>query len=451
KAVTDHHHGHRSSQGLWVSHPDHQLCGADRSGRGDRFGGTNRGRNSGGRHAGHPGCRGLLIVQKILHHDVAGRHLGYDILHRRNVFQLHPGTAIRPGHRAGGIYPVPVGILLQSQPGIRVDAATQTPRTSSYFCFLGPERPHLMSKTRTATIAAIGALALTGCGDTQETGGADNGTLQAVSSFTILTDIVEEVGGEPVEVDNLVPVGQDPHEYDASPDDSKALADADVFFYNGLNLEGGEHGWAARMADAVEMEADQRIETSEGVEPMYLSEGLTDSVNPHAFLDPNVGMIMAENVANGVSEADPENAEAYQENLDEYLDALTDIDAQYQQEIGDLQDDRKVLVTSERAFQYMADRYDLREGYIWSVDTDDVGTPDQIISTIDFVNQYDPPALFVESNVTPAPMETIAEDTGIDIYATVYSDELAPEGEPGDTYIGFLEENLTRISEGLQQ
>ena len=308
-----------------------------------------------------------------------------------------------------------------------------------------------MSKTRTATIAAIGALALTGCGDTQETGGADNGTLQAVSSFTILTDIVEEVGGEHVEVYNLVPVGQDPHEYDASPDDSKALADADVFFYNGLNLEGGEHGWAARMADAVEMEADQRIETSEGVEPMYLSEGLTDSVNPHAFLDPNVGMIMAENVANGLSEADPENAEAYQENLDEYLDALTDIDAQYQQEIGDLQDDRKVLVTSERAFQYMADRYDLREGYIWSVDTDDVGTPDQIISTIDFVNQYDPLALFVESNVTPAPMETIAQDTGIDIYATVYSDELAPEGEPGDTYIGFLEENLTRISEGLQQ
>lgn len=308
-----------------------------------------------------------------------------------------------------------------------------------------------MSKFRTATIAAIGALALTGCGDAQETGGPDNGTLQAVSSFTILTDIVEEVGGEHVEVYNLVPVGQDPHEYDASPDDSKALADADVFFYNGLNLEGGEHGWAARMADAVEMEADQRIETSDGVEPMYLSEGLTDSVNPHAFLDPNVGMIMAENVANGLSEADPENAEAYQENLDEYLDALTDIDAQYQQEIGDLQDDRKVLVTSERAFQYMADRYDLREGYIWSVDTDDVGTPDQIISTIDFVNQYDPPALFVESNVTPAPMETIAEDTGIDIYATVYSDELAPEGEPGDTYIGFLEENLTRISEGLQQ
>src|SRR5699024_4690326 len=105
----------------------------------------------------------------------------------------------------------------------------------------------------------------------------------------------------------------------------------------------------------------------------------------------------------------------------------------------------------ERAFQYMADRYDLREGYIWSGDTDGVGTPDQIISTIDFVNQYDPPALFVESNVTPPPMDTLGAHRGLDIAATVYSDELAPEGEPGDTYIGFLEENLTRISEGLQQ
>src|SRR5699024_7960748 len=124
---------------------------------------------------------------------------------------------------------------------------------------------------------------------------------------------------------------------------------------------------------------------------------------------------------------------------------------QYQQEVGDLQDDRKVLVTSERAFQYMAVRYDLREGYLWSVDTVDVGTPDLIISTIDFVNEDDPPASFVESNVTLALLETIALDTGIDIDATVYSDELAPEGEPGDTYLGFLEENLTRISEGLQQ
>lgn len=308
-----------------------------------------------------------------------------------------------------------------------------------------------MSKTRIAALTAIGALVLVGCGSADPEPSAEDGTVQAVSTFSILTDIVEEIGGEHVDVHNLVPVGQDPHEYDATPDDSKALADADVFFYNGLNLEGGEHGWAARMADTVEMEDEHRIETTEGVEPMYLTDGTQDSVNPHAFLDPNVGMIMAENVADGLRQADPDNADAYDQNLTEYLDALTELDDRYQQEIGDLDEDRRVLVTSERAYQYMADRYDLQEGYIWAVDTDNIGTPDQIISTIDFVNEHEPPALFVESNVTSAPMETVAADTGVEIYATIFSDELAAEGEPGDTYLGFLEENLTRIADGLQQ
>lgn len=310
--------------------------------------------------------------------------------------------------------------------------------------------PCHMTKVRTVSIVAIGACMLAGC-TAEPPPTANDGVVQVVSTFSILTDIVEEVGGQHVDVHNLVPVGQDPHEYDARPDDSKALADADVFFYNGLNLEGGEHGWAARMADTVEMAEERRIETTSGVEPMYLTDGAQDTVNPHAFLDPNVGMVMAENVAEGLSEVDPDNAADYQDNLDGYVEELTELDAQYQREIGDLDADRRVLVTSERAFQYMADRYDVLEGYIWSVDTDDIGTPDQIISTIDFVNEHDPPALFVESNVTPTPMQTVADDTGVEIYATVFSDELAPEGQPGDTYLGFLEENLDNISEGLQQ
>ena len=307
-----------------------------------------------------------------------------------------------------------------------------------------------MNTTWKILLASISALALAGCGDSSSEP-ETSGTVQAVSTFSILTDIVEEIGGEHVEVYNLVPVGQDPHEYESTPSDTKALSDADVFFVNGLNLEGGEQGWAARMANSVGIEEDRFVETTNGVEPLYLTEGVVDSVNPHAFLDPNVGVIMAENIAATLVEIDPENAQIYQDNADAYVGKLTAMHEQYQQEIGDLEEDRRVLVTSERAFQYMAARYDLLEGYIWSVDTDDIGTPDQIISTIDFVEEHQPPALFLESNVASAPMETVSEDTGVEIYATVFSDELAAEGEPGDTYLGLLEENLTRISEGLQQ
>lgn len=308
-----------------------------------------------------------------------------------------------------------------------------------------------MTRTRTATLAAMGALFLAGCGDAEPTDSDGPETVQAVATFSVLTDIVEEVGGDHVTVHNLVPIGQDPHEYESSPADTTALSDAEVFFVNGLNLEGGEQGWAARMADSVDLDENQRIVTTEGVEPLYLTEGAEDSVNPHAFLDPNVGVIMAENVAAGLAEIDPDNAEAYEQNLAAYVDELNTMHEQYQQQIGDLDEDRRILVTSERAFQYMADRYDLLEGYIWAVDTDDIGTPDQIISLIDFVNEHQPPALFLESNVTPAPMETVADDTDVDIHATLYSDELAPEGEPGDTYVGMLEENLNRIADGLQQ
>ena len=308
-----------------------------------------------------------------------------------------------------------------------------------------------MNSTWKTVLAGISVLALAGCAGeaNQEPDASD--AVQVVSTFSILTDIVEEVGGQHVEVYNLVPVGQDPHEYESTPSDTKALSDADVFFINGMNLEGGDQGWAARMANSVGLDKDRVVETTDGVQPLYLTEGVEDSVNPHAFLDPNVGVIMAENIADTLAEVDPDNAQAYQDNVEAYVGELTALHERYQQEIGDLDEDRRVLVTSERAFQYIAQRYDLLEGYIWSVDTDDIGTPAQIISTIEFVEEHEPPALFLESNVASTPMETVSEDTGVDIYATVFSDELAAEGQPGDTYLGLLEENLTRISAGLQQ
>src|SRR5699024_3593477 len=149
-------------------------------------------------------------------------------------------------------------------------------------------------------------LTLTGCGTTDVA--ADDDRLHVVSSFSMLSDIVEEVGGEDVAVHNIVPVGNAAHEYEAAPTDTRAPADASAYFSNGLNLEGGEQGWAARMVESVDFDQDHVYETTEGVEPEYLSDEQSDnSSNPHAFLDPNVGMVMAETVANGLSEVDPDN------------------------------------------------------------------------------------------------------------------------------------------------
>lgn len=306
-----------------------------------------------------------------------------------------------------------------------------------------------MTRTRlTTALLAASVLLLAGCSGAPT---GDDGKLKAVSSFSILSDIVREVGGDGVEVHNVVPVGNDPHEYEPKPEDSKATQDADVVFYNGLNLEGGDTGWVHKLLEATGRNGDDAVEAAAGVEPEYLGEekGNAGQINPHAFLDPNVGMTMARNVHDGLVAADPEHAADYDANLDSYLGELQKIDGEYREKIGSIPEEDRVLVTSERAYQYVASRYGLREGFIWEIDTEEIGTPSQIKDAVAFIEKHDPPALFVESNVDPRPMETVSRETGKRIAGTLYSDELGKQGSEGETYVGFLRSNIEKIHEGL--
>src|SRR5690625_3176908 len=112
-----------------------------------------------------------------------------------------------------------------------------------------------------------------------------DGSIKAVVTFSILYDIVQQVGGDHVDIHSMVPIGTDPHEYDPLPEDIKKGIDADVLFYNGLNLEGGENGWFFRFVDAVGQDEQSVYELMAGVEPMYISseDGEETEENPHAF------------------------------------------------------------------------------------------------------------------------------------------------------------------------
>ena len=131
--------------------------------------------------------------------------------------------------------------------------------------------------------------------------------LKVVTSFTIIADMVRQIGGEYVDVHNLVPSGTDPHEYEPLPNDIKAATDADVLFYNGLNLEGGDAGWFKKMTDAVHQNEDNIFNLTEKVEPMYLSgeDGRDEEINPHAFIDPGVGVKMAQAITDVLVEKHP--------------------------------------------------------------------------------------------------------------------------------------------------
>ncbi|AQS53507.1 Manganese-binding lipoprotein MntA [Jeotgalibaca dankookensis] len=298
---------------------------------------------------------------------------------------------------------------------------------------------------------------LIGCGSneatTDEASNSDD-KLQVVSSFTIIQDLAREIGGDDVSIHNLVPTGTDPHEYEPLPLDMKKATDADILFYNGLNLEGGEDGWFFKMINSVNQDMDNLYSLTERVEPMYLSgeDGKKDQINPHAFINPAVGIKMAEDMRDAFIEKDPENKGNYEERATAYLERLKEVEKEYRERINDIPEEKRILVTSERAFQYMADEYGLKEGFIWAIDTEENGSPEQIKSLIAFVKDNNVPVLFIESNVDTRPMETVSKETGVPFSEKpIYSDEIGKPGEEVDTYMKYLNYNINLIHDELKE
>ncbi len=307
-------------------------------------------------------------------------------------------------------------------------------------------------KASMLAILVIGVLAACGKND-EKSNDQSSEKVQAIATFSIIHDIVSEIGGDLVDVHSMVPIGTDPHEYDPLPEDIKKASNADALFYNGLNLEGGEHGWFFKLVDNVHADEDQVFELMEGVEPLYLTseDGSEKEVNPHAFLDPTVVIQMTENAREALIQVDEKNKETYEKNADQLLEKLHALDKEYETKIGEIPEENRILVTSERAYQYMANHYGLKEGFIWEIDTEENGTPEQITSLVKFVKDSKVPALFVETNVDERPMETVSNETGVPIAAKLFSDELGRPGDDGSTVIDFLQHNIDTIYEHLKE
>lgn len=309
----------------------------------------------------------------------------------------------------------------------------------------------MMRKFTVLFILILGVFLITACSKGDEESNT-SGSLKVVTSFTLIEDMVKEIGGDLVETHNLVPIGTDPHEYDPLPEDVKATTDADLVIYNGFNLEGNEElGWIVKLADAVDKDMKEFYQLMEGVEPLYLegADNRAEEINPHTFLDPVLGIHMAEKVFEALAENLPEEESSLKKRADKYIEQLEEVHALYEEKINDIPEEDRIIVTSERAYQYMAKRYGLKEGYLFQIDTEETGTPEQITSLIEFIKENEPPVLFVETNVDQRGMETVSNETGVEIYAEIYSDEIGKPGDEGDTYVKFLRYNIEKIHEGL--
>ncbi|WP_199173627.1 metal ABC transporter solute-binding protein, Zn/Mn family [Sporosarcina sp. P3] len=320
-----------------------------------------------------------------------------------------------------------------------------------------------LAKWLTLSLLAVFMLAACGNDDegnkTEGTGDGDKvaetgDKLKVVTSFTIIADMAREIGGDYVDVYNLVPTGTDPHEYEPLPNDIKAATDADVLFYNGLNLEGGENGWFFRMMDSVGQKEENIYSLTEEIEPKYIGgeDGTDEEINPHAFIDPAVGVKMAEAMRDVLIDKHPTDGDKIKEQGDKYVQRLQELDDDFAERLSTIPEENRVLITSERAFQYLNDHYGLKEAFIWEIDTEENGSPKQIKELIGFIKEHKVPVLFVESNVDPRPMETVSNETGVPIAEKpIYSDEIGNPGDEVDTYVKYLNYNMDLIHDELSK
>lgn len=293
-------------------------------------------------------------------------------------------------------------------------------------------------------------LAFTACSkDTNN----DKQKLQVVTTYSIIYDIVKHIGGDKVEIHSLAPVGSNPHEYDPLPKDLMKTTDADIVFYNGLNLEEGNSWFKKLLKSSNKSDKNSPVYmVSKNVTPIYLeSNGLEGETDPHAWLDIQNGIIYAKNIRDGLIKEDPKNKDYYQTKADEYIAKLDKLHSETITALSKIPEEKRFLITSEGAFKYFSKAYNLQSGYIWEINSEGQGTPSQIKNVVDLINAKKVPVLFVETSVDKRSMETVSRETGVPIVGTVFTDSLGKPGEKGDTYYKMMEWNTKTIIEALNK
>ncbi|MCD8503125.1 MAG: metal ABC transporter substrate-binding protein [Bacillaceae bacterium] len=284
------------------------------------------------------------------------------------------------------------------------------------------------------------SLLIAGCSSEQAT--SENETFTVVTSFSVLADIISQITGEQADVSYIVPVGEEPHEYEPTPGDFRSISDADVFYVNGLDLEEWLETVVGKVSDT------PVVEVSEGVEGIPLVGD--DEDDPHAWLSPKNVIIYVENIVEDLVERDREGEEVYRANAEAYIAELIELDAWITEQVQQIPVENRIIITSENAFKYFGADYGFDTEGIWDINSLDEGTPQQYARLIDIVRERNVPALFVESTIDTRYMNTIANETGVEIAGKVFTDAIGEKGSAADSYIGMMKETVRVLVEGLK-
>ncbi|MEJ8561030.1 metal ABC transporter substrate-binding protein [Yoonia sp. GPGPB17] len=295
---------------------------------------------------------------------------------------------------------------------------------------------HMMKCIATAVCAA--ALSTTAM--------ADEDRFKAVTTFTVIADMAQNVAGDAAIVESITKAGAEIHGYQPTPGDIIRAQDADLILWNGLNLELWFEQFFSNLSDV------PSATLSDGIAPMSISSGEYDGKpNPHAWMSLESALIYVDNIRDAFVEHDPENAATYEANAEAYKAEITAALAPLREQILAVPADQRWLVSCEGAFSYLARDFEMQELYLWPINADSQGTPQQVRRVIDTVRENDIPAVFCESTVSQAPAEQVARETDAEYAGVLYVDSLTEADGAVPTYLDLLRVTTETIAAGLTE
>src|SRR6195952_2750669 len=266
--------------------------------------------------------------------------------------------------------------------------------------------------------------------------------LNVVASFSILGDLVRNVGGDNVNVTTLVGADGDAHVYVPTPADAKKIADAKLVFVNGFGLE----GWLPRLVQSAGNKATIVTATS-GIAPLKLGS----DADPHAWQSPLNAKVYVANIRDALIAADPADAEAFKSNANAYLAKLDALDGEVRQAVAQIPENRRKVISTHRAFGYFEAAYGVAFIAPQGVSTESEASARDIAGIITQIRAAKIPAVFLENISDPRLIRQIAAETGARVGGTLYSDSLTGEKGDSPTYIDMVRHNIKALTSALSQ
>ena len=261
-----------------------------------------------------------------------------------------------------------------------------------------------------------------------------------VASFSILADLVRNVGGDRVAVTSLVGPDSDAHVYSPTPADAKKIADSRLIVVNGLGFE----GWLPRLVQSSGGKATI-ITASTGIAPLRLGS----AADPHAWQSVNNAKIYVANIGAALAAADPSAAEQFRKNTQAYLEKLDALDREVREAVAKLPSNRRKVISTHGAFGYFAAAYGIEFIAPLGVSTESEPSARDIARIITQVRQAKIPAVFLENVIDPRLMQRISAETGAKVGGTLYSDGLTGEKGDAPTYIDMVRHNIRALTRAL--